>query len=487
VAQLLTLSKAARIVGVKRDILQVKIRQGELNTFEGLLNLDELIRLYPHTQVEDDFMLERVSNIKANAIHKLRDDVDSGNTSILSNKIQEMRQALAEERKNIQILSKLLDSIRVELNERGQIKQTELSSVIEQTLASINTQTKDVVPISYSEENNFYTNNINLKPSSRHFPIDTSDTILEAALKSGLSINYACSDGSCGKCRTKVTSGMTRQTKYHEYRLSENEKNQGTVLSCSYTALTDLELEADIATKSSDLENRKINANVKMIAHNNIATVITLKTPSNSRFRFLAGQQTKVTFPNKKSAVFPIASCPCEDRMIQIHIPSDSNQLTDDLNINDPIEIEGPYGDFLLNIDSHNPIVFIAYETGFSHIKSIIEQAIALDSTNNIYFYWISHSNSSFYFNNLCRAWMDAIDNFNYDSILIDNKTEGSEVKDSASHFYIQTALEYIDNSISHLTLYDFYLAVPNSMVDTSLQFLGARGVAKSQIMINSF
>jgi len=47
--RLITLSRAARLVGVKRGVLQKRIREGELRTFEGELLLSELLHAYPQT------------------------------------------------------------------------------------------------------------------------------------------------------------------------------------------------------------------------------------------------------------------------------------------------------------------------------------------------------------------------------------------------------------------------------------------------------
>ena len=62
-AQLIPMSRAARLVGVKRGTLQKKIRDGELATFEGMIELNELMRCFPYAKVEDDTMLERMPDL----------------------------------------------------------------------------------------------------------------------------------------------------------------------------------------------------------------------------------------------------------------------------------------------------------------------------------------------------------------------------------------------------------------------------------------
>lgn len=50
----LSLSMAARLVGVKRVALQKRIQAGEISTFEGALSLQELLKAYPQTELEDN-------------------------------------------------------------------------------------------------------------------------------------------------------------------------------------------------------------------------------------------------------------------------------------------------------------------------------------------------------------------------------------------------------------------------------------------------
>jgi CDP-4-dehydro-6-deoxyglucose reductase len=64
-SQLLSLTRAARLVGVTRGVLQRRIKKGELATFEGMVTLEELLRAYPEAQsrVVDDAVLERLEQI----------------------------------------------------------------------------------------------------------------------------------------------------------------------------------------------------------------------------------------------------------------------------------------------------------------------------------------------------------------------------------------------------------------------------------------
>ena len=69
-SQWLNLSKAARMAGVKRKDLQQQIQQRALHTFEGMINSDELIRVYPHINLSDATEIERIEKIKEDSFQK---------------------------------------------------------------------------------------------------------------------------------------------------------------------------------------------------------------------------------------------------------------------------------------------------------------------------------------------------------------------------------------------------------------------------------
>ena len=60
-------SKAAHMLGVDRHDLQQMIRTGDLHTFEGALDMDELRHHYPTMALDENMMVERVKLIRGAA------------------------------------------------------------------------------------------------------------------------------------------------------------------------------------------------------------------------------------------------------------------------------------------------------------------------------------------------------------------------------------------------------------------------------------
>ncbi|MDP3125673.1 MAG: flavodoxin oxidoreductase, partial [Thiobacillus sp.] len=60
-SHLLPLSRVAKLVGQSRHVLQDMIRSGALATFDGMIQLDELLRAFPEVKWDDDAEFRRVS------------------------------------------------------------------------------------------------------------------------------------------------------------------------------------------------------------------------------------------------------------------------------------------------------------------------------------------------------------------------------------------------------------------------------------------
>ncbi len=71
---LLSLSQAARAVGVKRKNLQQLIQEGKLIVFEGSIRMNELRKVFPTADIGQSGMVEKMDRIKDGALHKVFHD-----------------------------------------------------------------------------------------------------------------------------------------------------------------------------------------------------------------------------------------------------------------------------------------------------------------------------------------------------------------------------------------------------------------------------
>ncbi|MEO8124963.1 MAG: hypothetical protein ABI633_13025, partial [Burkholderiales bacterium] len=66
-AQWVTVWRAAQLVGVPRGVLQRRVQTGEIVVADGLVSTEQLLNLYPQTEIEASGMFERVTKIREEA------------------------------------------------------------------------------------------------------------------------------------------------------------------------------------------------------------------------------------------------------------------------------------------------------------------------------------------------------------------------------------------------------------------------------------
>lgn len=92
---LLNLSTAAKLAGVSRRTIQSRIQAGELEAFEGHVRMSALTRVYPGIENKTDAVLERMSRIQDNALHKVNPD-DISDERILANQVHRLQLELTD-------------------------------------------------------------------------------------------------------------------------------------------------------------------------------------------------------------------------------------------------------------------------------------------------------------------------------------------------------------------------------------------------------
>jgi CDP-4-dehydro-6-deoxyglucose reductase, E3 len=426
----LPLSRVTRLVGISRHALQELIRSGALDTFDGMVEMNELLRAFPETQWDDDAEFRRITEIKEKAFGKRVFERAMPDKEVLAARLVELGNEYASTKALLmhysQVLSWLdekIDEIEDELSPEEHGKATRhalhtLRAFIVRHLAEIPPDAVKVQAMIAQERIlKIMSAHVTIKPSGHEFFVEGNDTLLEAALRAGVSLNYGCSNGNCGECRARLISGEIKKVHAHDFVLSQAEKDAGVFLLCSCAAVNDMVIEANVAG-TQDIQVQLLDARVKSVeVFNPQVAAVHMLAPRSQRLRFLAGQSVRLSAQGT-SGQYAIASCPCEERHIEVHVlrkPDDafSELLFGRLKAQDIMEVEGPYGEFVLEESSARPVIFLAFGAGFAPIKSLIQHAMSLDLAEAMDLHWLDDG-TGHYQNNLCRAWADALDNFTY-------------------------------------------------------------------------
>ena len=206
---------------------------------------------------------------------------------------------------------------------------------------------------------------------------------------------------------------------------------------------------------------------------------LSVRTPRSGGLRFLAGQGVTLSFAGMRLKTLPIASCPCDSVQLRFHIRRRvddpfSEFVFERLRRGRELMLHGPSGDFTLDEASDRPLVFIAWESGFAPVGSLVDHAIQKDENRSIDLYWLSAIPEGHYLSNYFRAWRDVLDDFRYHSI--DLQPAGNE--------RLESVIERIVRVHASLMSSDFYLAIPQESIDAVRRILEESGVPDAQVRI---
>jgi CDP-4-dehydro-6-deoxyglucose reductase len=457
--QLLPLSRAARLAGVTRSELQKKLRDQDIEAFEGKITVSNLLAIYPDADLESDPVFERIQQIKADARPK-RDYSDGWlpDPEVLMTRLKEINSVLMRTKSSLnyaeQLLKETLQRLAHARSAEGEGQEASVDELFKWLEHKVSAEMPhhDARAALFARDAflKVLAPSVRVLSTGHEFFVEGRDSLLEAGLKAGLHLQYGCSSGNCGSCKARLVSGKATQVRPHDYVLSARERDQGYILACSWTAVTDVVIEAIEARTPAELPIQEIRAAVDRIERlaDDVA-ILRLVTPRTNTLRFMAGQWITLTDEDDNSAGYPLASCPCDGRHLQVLVRRrEGNRFAsavfDGSLATQVVHVQGPYGDFVLSEDTTDPLVLVAMGDGIAPIKSLVEHAISIDSAEWMHLYLLDEPAWSTYVRNLCRSWRDALDQFRF--TLLPAGTTVPEIVDQigADHPDVARSLVYV-------------------------------------------
>ncbi|WXT99806.1 MAG: Na(+)-translocating NADH-quinone reductase subunit F [Catillopecten margaritatus gill symbiont] len=326
--------------------------------------------------------------------------------------------------------------------------------------------------------------NIHLKNYRRDFECIEMDSILESGLRNGLAMRYECSNGSCGSCVAKLLKGKIKQINHHDFSLSSKQKTENTFLMCCNAPTTDVEISLDLIGGAKFISIQTIKVKIKEIAFiNKNMAIISLRTPRSKTLQFMAGQDVELTFNNKTSR-YPIASCPCHGMNLEFHIRNikqdefASEIFNKNLEPRSVVTLKGPKGLFVLKEESTRPMVFIAWDSGFAPIRSLVEHAFSLEMPNPVHFYWAYPAVEQVpYLDNYARSWYSVIDEYTYTPIACTfNRINKNDCLKVAKQMFDALDLSVVNQS-------DVYISAPAEVLIYLSELLLENGLNDFQLI----
>lgn len=482
-AQFIPLSRLARLVGQPRAALQRMAQHGELATFDGHVDMQEVLRVFPGVRLHDESELRRVEEIKAAAHAKPPEPAALPDAAVLYERLKALSRDYASahaklthyERVHGWVAAKL-DEAREAGNIAPHFVEQFLSWMRRELAAPAADLSRWEALIARERIMRVMSAQVKILPKGQTFEVVGNETILEAGLRAGIAMPYGCSNGTCGDCKCRVVEGDVVKVRPHDYMMSAADKAAGMVLSCSYSAVRDVAIEVPLAGVA-DIPEQTIRARVRAVEPlGGRRIALHLLSPRAERLRYLAGQSLEVSIGGH-SRIAPVAGCPCEERRIEVHIACDDDTDADrnaapgegafaNLAPNTEVVVRGPFGSFVLDDQSERPLVLLAAGAGFAPIKSLLQHALSLEQAPSIALYRFANAEGA-YQENLLRSYANALDHFRFESF------------DAATDR--QAELERLARETQALAACDIYAAGEPGFLTLAREVLLAAGLPEAQ------
>lgn len=201
------------------------------------------------------------------------------------------------------------------------------------------------------------------------------ETLLQAALRSGVAFPHSCRVGGCGSCKCRVLGGEVRELTESGYLLSADELAQGTVLACQSVPRSDLQVAVDLAPRGVPgrvLSQRALSAQV-----------MELRVQLDQPLHYQAGQYAELRLEglDARGRCYSYAA-PCSaDGVLRFFVQrveggAFSAEAMQTALVGRRIWVDGPKGDFVLRPGSA-PLLMVAGGSGLAPILAMLQQARA--------------------------------------------------------------------------------------------------------------
>ncbi len=255
------------------------------------------------------------------------------------------------------------------------------------------------------------TYNVRVKPSGIEYTVSENDTLLDAAISSGIYLEHSCLSGSCGLCKARLVNGSVKSEKVSDSVLSEEEVSQGYILTCQSKPKSDIEIEAAYYPLLDGIKRSIQPCKVDSLSFpcEDIA-ILKLRLPPTARFRYVPGQYIQLIIQGERRS-YSIANSMAVSDGIELHVRYVggglfSEKIFTELKAEQLLRLEGPLGTFFVR-ESSSPVIFLAGGTGFAPVKAMVEDLLLNETTRDIYVYWGMRKLDQLY-SDLPKSWFSS-------------------------------------------------------------------------------
>ena len=272
---------------------------------------------------------------------------------------------------------------------------------------------------------------VTIEPTGDVIEVEDGQTLLQAALRQGVWLPFACGHGTCGTCKVQVLEGFVDHGEASTFALMEVERDEGKVLACCCYPESDLVVEADIDVDPDFLGYAVKDYNATVVDMTPLSpTILGIRLQLDDDMEFQAGQYINLYIPDVGSRAFSISNPPSQSNIIELHVrlvPDGKGTmwLHNELSVGDKIDVSGPYGQFFVRSSDSQDVIFIAGGSGLSSPESMIYDLLEKGDNRQIYLFQGARNIPELYHREKFEQLAQDNDNFHYIPALSDEDTLG--------------------------------------------------------------
>lgn len=331
---------------------------------------------------------------------------------------------------------------------------------------------------------------LTIEPIGETIEVEQGQKVLDACLRAGIYLPYACNHGLCGTCKVEVLEGEVEHNEASPFALMEMERDEGKTLACCATLLEDTVIEADI-DEEPDAEHLPIQDVTGRVARLEDLTP-TIKGVwielEGDGVQFQSGQYVNLRVPGvEHPRSFSLANPPSQPNMVELNIRKveggeATRYIHDELKVGDELRLTAPLGRFYVRKSLPEPMIFLAGGSGLSSPKSMIQELLENGDERQITLIYGARNVAEIYYDELFRDLERKHENFTYTPALSD--PESDDNWDGETGFVHDVAKRHFNGKFEGNNA---YLCGPPMMIDACINTLMQGRLFEKNIFTESF
>jgi phenol hydroxylase P5 protein len=232
---------------------------------------------------------------------------------------------------------------------------------------------------------------VTVEPTGDVVEVEEGQTILDASLRQGVWLPFACGHGTCATCKVQLLEGEVDIGNASPFALMDMERDEGKILACCAIPESDLVIEADIDVDPDFMGFAIEDFEGTVTAIDDLSpTIKGIQLTLDHPIEFQAGQYINLHLPEVEGArAFSIANKPSDNDKVELHVRrvsegAGTGYIHDQLKVGETLRLSGPYGQFFTRKSAPEDLIFIAGGSGLSSPQSMVLELLEQGDSRNI-------------------------------------------------------------------------------------------------------